>query len=54
MVKIGNMLLSQPTQSLSINQVFATSYQGNSKDGQVKFEASPMEVEEDSPQQSGV
>jgi hypothetical protein len=40
-------------QSLFANQVSIDSRQGNSKIGQVNYEVAPMEVEEDSPLQSG-
>lgn len=51
---LRSLVLPQPLQSLSINQVSATSRHGNLEDGQGDLEAAPMEVEEDSPQQSGV
>jgi hypothetical protein len=51
---LRSLVFPQPIQSLSINQVSTTCHHGNSEDGQGDLAAAPMEVEEDSPQQSGV
>lgn len=47
------LVLPQPIQSLSINQMSTASCHGNSKDGQGEFGFEPIDVEEYSPLQRG-
>lgn len=49
---LRTLVLPQPIQSLSINQVLAASCHGNSEDGQGELGVAPMDVKEDSPLQS--
>jgi hypothetical protein len=51
---LRTLIIPHPIQSLSIYQVFVASHHGNSEDGQGGLEVTPMDIEEDSPQQSGV
>jgi hypothetical protein len=49
---LRSLVLPQPIQSISINQVSAAPRHGNSENGQGNPEAAPMEFEEDSPHQN--
>jgi hypothetical protein len=51
---LRTLVLPQHTQSISINQVSAASRHGNTEEGQGGLGVMPMDIEEESPPQSGV